>query len=154
MDILGLKRKGKYFAPDYDTRPGLIGLVDGEEFTKSLRSLEGTFYSDEKKYVDYFRFYSDKTVIHAVVSKPVFPLDKILVWFDKEHAEVSKGEYKIILLKLADQINRAAGPLGKKLNPRISFSVTHPRQRVEFKFSGEIISRNEIKLEQKIYVRL
>jgi len=73
-----------------------------------LYRLEGTFYSNGNNSIDYFRFYIDRTVLHAVVVKPVFPLDIVLKWFNKENVNVARGEYKITPLSLTDHFNAAS----------------------------------------------
>ena len=127
-----------------------------EEMNIMLFRLEGTFYSNGNNSIDYFRFYVDKTVLHVVVGKPVFPLDIVLKWFNKENENVAKGEYEITRSPWMNLANAWLILPGEKpnINSKISFSIIDPSQRIERKYSGEIISKNEIKLGQKTYVRL
>lgn len=151
VDILRLKSIGQYVTPEYITRKRLRS-----EDMDILCTIEGTFYSNQKNSVFYFRFYRDKTFLQAVVGKPVFPLDLVLKWFHNENENFAKGEYKIKSKLLANYltIGSKAAKENPDINSKISMSIADHRQKSESKYSGEIISPNEIMVDQKLYVRL
>jgi hypothetical protein len=152
LEILRLKSLGEYIAPEY-VKPKRIR---SEDIDIMLYTIEGTFYSNEKNSVDYLRFYRDKTVLHLVERKPLIPLDMILRLLDKENSDIAKGEYLITSSILADYFKDKLRPPEAKINinSKISISIFEPRDKIERKFSGEIISKNEILIGQKTYVRL
>ena len=71
IEILKLRSIGQYVAPEYIKK----ARMTAEDLHIQLPNVEGTFYLDGKNSIYYFRFYRDKTVLHAVVVKPVIPLD-------------------------------------------------------------------------------
>ncbi|HEY8660879.1 MAG TPA: hypothetical protein VIL78_17730 [Hanamia sp.] len=101
IEILELKRKGQYTAPEF-IKPV---AMSSEEVDRRLYTLEGTFYAVRNNYTDYFRFYADKTVINIALDKSVKPSHEILKWFNKENSNVPKGEYSIDPLWLKNYFN-------------------------------------------------
>ena len=118
IEILELKRKGQYTAPEYIKSVS----ISPEEVDRILYTLEGTFYAIEKYCINYIRFYSDKTVITVTVSSKR-PSEEILKWFNKENSNVGIGKY---ILK----------------NAKIDFTIIEPRTKRKTEYSGEGISED------------